>query len=340
MTSYGDQTLATRLRALLGDRHPVAAAATITPEGQRVAGLGAGPEADFEIGSVSKGVTGLLYADALARGEIDAAAKLGDLLPLGDCPAAHVTLSSLATHHSGLPGLAASSGLVRRSAALWWRGVNPYGDTVDELLAQARTVAVGKPRARYSNLGFQLLGHAVAAAAGGTYRDLLRDRIAGPLGLDAFYAPATPAELRPAALTGRTRFGRIRQPWTGEAVAPAGGIRASIAVLARLTAALLDGSAPGLGALEPATTFAGRAVRIGAGWVVLERQGRVVTWHNGATGGFRSWLGVDRAAGTGVVVLTATAASVDRHGFTLLAETAGVSPTRTAPRRAQDPGRG
>ena len=66
--------------------------------------------------------------------------------------------------------------------------------------------------------------------------------------------------------------------------------------------------------------FAGRAVRIGAAWLVMEHRGRRVTWHNGGTGGFRSWVGVDREAGTGVAVVTATTRSVDRPGFALLAE--------------------
>ncbi|WIM99895.1 serine hydrolase domain-containing protein [Actinoplanes oblitus] len=320
---YGDETLAIRLRTLLGNRHSVVAAATISSsQGQQVAGFGADPAADFEIGSISKGVTGLLYADALARGEVDRSTALGDLLPLGDCPAARVTLTSLSTHHSGLPRLAASSAPLRRTAALWFRGANPYGDNLDQLIAQARSVRVGKPRARYSNLGFELLGHAIAAAAGVSYRQLVGERVTDPLGLDVFYAPATSAELRSSALTGRSRFGRARQPWTGEAVGPAGGIRASIGAMARLAAALLDGSAPGLSALDPVSQFAGRAVGIGAAWVTLEHNGRTVTWHNGGTGGFRSWLGLDRAAGAGVVILTATSAAVDRPGFTLLAEIA------------------
>jgi hypothetical protein len=61
-------------------------------------------------------------------------------------------------------------------------------------------------------------------------------------------------------------------------------------------------------------------VRIGAAWVVLDHRGRTVTWHNGRTGGFSSWLGLDRDAGTGVVILRARSVPVDRQGFTLLAE--------------------
>ena len=84
--------------------------------------------------------------------------------------------------------------------------------------------------------------------------------------------------------------------------------------------ALLEGTSPGLAALDPVTNFAGPAAQIGAGWMTLETKGRTVTWHNGGTGGFRAWVGLDRKAGTGVVLLRATAAPVDRHGFRLLAD--------------------
>ncbi|MBT2554602.1 serine hydrolase [Arthrobacter sp. ISL-5] len=176
----------------------------------------------------------------------------------------------------------------------------------------------GYPRPRYSNLGFELLGHAIASGAGMSFRDLLRNRLSVPLGLGSVYAPAAPDELGPRAVPGGAAGGRVMEPWTGEALAPAGGIRASITEMARLAQALLDGSAPGLAVLDPVANVAGPAARIGAAWVTLDVKGRAVTWHNGGTGGFRSWFGLDREAGAAVVVLSATAASVDRHGFRLL----------------------
>ena len=292
-----------------------------------MASHGASLAADFEIGSVSKGITGLLYADALGRGELSPGTTLGQRLPLGDCPAAGVTLASLSRHSSGLPRLPRQAGTLRRTLELMLRGTNPYGETLAELLEQARSVRPGAPRPRYSNFGFELLGHAVAAGAGLSFRELLQQRLARPLGLGSTYAPATPAEARPTAVTGRSRSGKVMQPWTGEALAPAGGIRASISDMARLVQALLDGWAPGLAALDPVANFAGPAARIGAGWMTLDAKGREVTWHNGGTGGFCSWVGLDRKAGAAVVLLTATAAPVDRHGFRLLAEIADVAGT-------------
>jgi CubicO group peptidase (beta-lactamase class C family) len=314
---HGDRDLAAQVGERLGERHPVFAAATVVSGETRMAAVGAELTADFEIGSISKGCTGLLYADALRRGEVEPATTLGELLPLGDVAAAGVTLASVSTHHSGLPRLPPASAALRKTVALWLHGRNPYGESLDELIVKTRPVRLGKPRGRYSNLGFELLGHAIARAASTTFADLLEERIAKPLDI-ACYAPANPGALRPGAVTGRSKPGRPQEPWTGEAVGPAGGIRASIEDLAKLTAALLDGSAPGMAALDPVTNFGGPAVRIGAAWITVSRKDRQITWHNGGTGGFRSWLGIDRAAGTGAVVLSATSVSVDRVGFDLL----------------------
>jgi CubicO group peptidase (beta-lactamase class C family) len=316
----GDVALAAKLSRLLGRKHRLVAAATITQDDVHVVNVGAAPGADFEIGSISKGVTGLLYADALDRGEITPTTTLGDLLPLDGVPAAGLALGSIAVHRSGLPGLPASASPLRKTLALVLNGTNPYGDGVNELVAQARSVKLRTRRPRYSNFGFELLGHALARAAGTTYAELVQRRIAGPLGLTRFYVPANPDELRPSALVGRSRFGQARQPWTGEAIGPAGGIRAGIDDMARLAQALLDGTAPGIAALDPVESFGGRRVRIGAAWITIEVGGRPVTWHNGRTGGFCSWLGIDRDAGTSAVVLSATSASVDGAGFRLLAQ--------------------
>ena len=216
-------------------------AATIVGDRVTLSGVGARVDAPFEIGSISKALTGLLYVDALERGEVLPGSTLGDLLPVGGI-ASGIRLDALSTHSSGLPSLPRAMAPLRRSVRLWTRGTNPYGDTRDELLEQTRSVALGSKRARYSNLGFQLLGHAVAAGAGMPYRELLSERLALPLALTTMDAPSTAAEIAPDAVRGRSRSGREREPWTGEGIAPAGGIRASVEDLATLARALLAGT--------------------------------------------------------------------------------------------------
>ena len=87
----------------------------------------------------------------------------------------------------------------------------------------------------------------------------------------------------------------------------------------RLLRALLDRSVAGSDALDPVAPFAG-AMRIGAGWLTGPMLRRTVTWHNGGTGGFRSFVGIDREHGVGVALVSASTRSVDRAGARLLAE--------------------
>lgn len=315
----GEDALADAAEKLLGRRHPVVALATVTPVGTSIAHRGAGLDADYEIGSISKGITGLLYRDAIQRGVLTERTTLGELFDFDpDVALSGVTVEALSRHTAGLPRLPSAAAPWRRTLRLWREGTNPYSETLEERLTQAGTITLRRPKPHYSNLGFELLGHGVAPASGATYAGLLERRINQPLQGTTFYAPANTGQLRPGALTGRSRAGRPREPWTGEAVAPAGGIRATITDLATLTEALLAGTVPGTSALDPVARF-GSGAWIGAAWITVEHQGRTITWHNGGTGGFRSWLGLDRAAGCGAVILAATSTPVDRQGFRLLA---------------------
>jgi CubicO group peptidase (beta-lactamase class C family) len=311
-------TLAHRAGALLGPRHPSYVVALVTPAGAEVGAAGADEHADVELGSVSKGITGFLWRDALARGEVAPDAVLGDHL---DVPPhlSGITLGALATHTSGLPRLAGGSEVVRRTWELWSHGRNPYREDVAGLLAQLEDVKVGKPEPAYSNLGFELLGHAVAGATGRAYADLVTERIADPLGMADTYVPTSADRLRPGAVAPRNRRGRAVEPWANVAIAPAGGVRSSAADLVVLLRAMLDRSVAGADAMDPVAPFVG-SMRIGAGWLTGPLLRRTVTWHNGGTGGFRSFVGIDRDHGVGVALVSASTRSVDGAAARLLAE--------------------
>jgi len=58
--------------------------------------------------------------------------------------------------------------------------------------------------------------------------------------------------------------------------------------------------------------------KIGLGWLFYPADGREIAWHNGGTGGFRSFAGYDREERVGVVVLSNASNGVDDIGFHLL----------------------
>lgn len=121
------------------------AVATIEPGATRVAVQSIDPGDDLEIGSISKGLTALLLADAVERGEMLLTDRLDTFLPLDGSPAGLVTLDALSRHRSGLPSLPAQAHMGRRTASWLLLATNPYGDTLAELLEQTRATKVGRP---------------------------------------------------------------------------------------------------------------------------------------------------------------------------------------------------
>lgn len=318
----GDPVVAARLAELAaGGAHDQLSAAVLTPAGTVFAGLGADEHTSVEIGSITKTMTALLLAQSVESGTVDLDDPAAAHLDLGAQP---FTLAELAGHRSGLPrlapGIGATLGALRDQILLR----DPYTRTVPELEAAAREASLsGRGEFRYSNLGAAVLGQAVAAAEGATYRDLLHRRVLDPLGMASSYLPVTPDGLRPGAPLGTTASGRVADPWTLHAEAPAGGVRSTAADMATYARALLDGD-PSLG-VAPGTVLDprwddGDEGRVGLAWFTQSFDGRTVTWHNGGTGGFRSMLALDRDAGTAVFVAGNTTADVDQIALALLAE--------------------
>jgi len=323
-TGNSDPELAALAREVVGPGRPALAVAAVTAVSTRTAVLGAGPDTRFEIGSITKGLTALLFADMVARGEVTPTTTVGALLPVPG-PLAAVTLEQLATHRSGLPSVPGGAGAFVRG---WWSTLtagNPYPYSTPEILDAAAAAPLDAPPGTYSNLGFAVLGAALGAAADRPYPQLVTERVLAPLGMTGAAVPITPDELGPRDLNGETPGGRRADPWAGEGIAPAGSVRADIADAARLARALLVGDAPGIDALRPRADFAPDRI----GWAWLSRPdpvtGRTVVWHNGGTGGFTSFLGVDRQAGVAVVVMSAVGAPDETTpaGFALLRQLGG-----------------
>jgi CubicO group peptidase (beta-lactamase class C family) len=309
-----DSALARRLAAVREPSGATVAAAVVAlgddpPVRIAIDPPGADVRRRFEIGSVTKGLTGMLLADAVTRGEITLQTTAAALAPsLARTRAETLTLGELCTHRSGLSRLPAR--LLPAAFAAQLRGANPYAgqDAGAVLAAAGRATLRGRGSYRYSNLGGALTGQLLARAAGSSYERLLTERVLQPLDMSASAVVGEPA---PA---GRSASGRRADPWILGGYAPAGGVASTIADLARLLVALLDGSAPGVGALKavPGATGPHPGSAIGMFWI---REGDLV-WHNGMTGGYSSFVAI---------------AADRRHGVAVLADVArGPSTRRTA----------
>ncbi|WP_165821054.1 serine hydrolase domain-containing protein [Nocardioides gansuensis] len=309
------------LDALIGrtaPHHSALAVATTGPGGGGIHRAGrheVPPGALWQIGSVTKVFTALVLARAVVRGDVTLETPVAALLP-GLEARAPITLGQLATHTAGLPRV---PGSVWRHALT--RDADPYaGIDAGRLRAavgSARLRGAGRPR--YSNLGFGLLGHALAAAAGTAYGDLVHAEVCEPLGL----ADTTTTPPASRTLTGHTRRGRARaRAWGFDAMAGCGALWSSIEDMQRFAAHVVDPPEGELGeamrlAATPVVETAG--VGHGLGWLVLRRGPAAgCLFHNGGTYGFRSALVADPATGRAAVALAATDRSVDGLAFRAL----------------------
>ncbi|WP_431728830.1 serine hydrolase domain-containing protein [Verrucosispora sp. TAA-831] len=331
-STTGDAGLAASARAAVADPDGYRGlAVALIDDGQvRTAGLGdrdrdgapVEPGTPFEIGSVSKVFTGMLLSRRAEAGAVRPEDTLGAVWPAVDGPAREVTLAELASHRSGLPRLDLGSvgAWVRMLRANVAAG-NPYaGLDTDRVRAAADAHAPGDGRGSvgYSNLGSAVLGQALAAEAGLGFPALVDRELLTPLGLTATVHAADPGALPAGHAQGTRGNGRVADPWTGTGYASAGiGYWSTAEDLARLVAATAAGTAPGADARDPRFDDDERT-RIGYGWFTTRYGDQEITWHNGATGGFSSYVGFDRVTGRGVVVLGNTDKRVEPIGLRLL----------------------
>jgi CubicO group peptidase (beta-lactamase class C family) len=313
----------------------------IEPAGRRIVAYGSFDKNDtrplrgntvFEIGSTTKVFTSLLLADMVQHGEVALSDPVAKYLPTNvKMPARGgrvITLEDLAKHRSGLPRLPTNFNASQNP-------LNPYAQySVQQLYEFLSGYTLPRDIGaafEYSNLGVGLLGHVLSLAAGKDYETLIRTRICQPIGMNDTTITLSP-ELKARLAIGHDNRYEITPNWDLPTLAGAGALRSTTDDMVSFLAAQLGYKST---ALDPAiaATRAKRApadggMEIGLGWLMRPKKDSEIIWHNGGTGGYRSFVGYDLKSRIGVVVLSNvfTQAGVDDIGFHLLDPTSQLLP--------------
>ena len=276
----------------------------------------------FEIGSVTKVFTATLLADMVERGEVSLNDPISKYLPktvkTPTRDGKEITLLDLATQTSGLPRL--PTNFAPKDPQ------NPYADySVDQMYAflsgYTLTRGIGE-KYEYSNFGVGLLGHILTLRAGMDYETLVRKRICEPLKMSDTKVKLTP-EMQARLATGHNPALMSVPNWDLTALAGAGALRSTVNDMLKFVAANLGlTKSP----LFPAMQKAHQSQRetgqpdltIGLNWHILKKFDSEMVWHNGGTGGYHSFIGLDKKNRRGVVVLSNSANDIDDIGRHLL----------------------
>lgn len=278
----------------------------------------------FEIGSVTKVLTGLLLAQLSEEGVVSLDSTLGELMPEPwalDPAVAAIRLQELATHTSGLPRLPMNAGMLWRQIA---RSADPYAglDNQDIFAAVAALNAdnvAGRGEFAYSNLGQALLGRLLEVAAGEPYETLLEDRVLAPLGLTDTAFTDTVLDDPRLARPHRENLQPARN-WRLDAYNPAGGLSSNLEDMVTFLQAAMTAE-PGSPLAKSMTVHwaneSGEQTA-GLGWAISERDDERMVWHNGRTGGYYAFIGILPDSGRGLVMLSNTNHTGDDFAVSLL----------------------
>lgn len=284
-----------------------------------------GPYTVFEIGSISKVFTATLTEALVQQGVLKWDERVADALPAGVTmsPADSTLLLHLATHTSGYP----------RLPEVWVPKLtidtcDPYSKlTVEDVW---KYVASAKDKRKpnfddyeYSNFGMGLLGEILCAKTGMSYDSLLQKYIGAPLGM--LHTTVTDRDSAMMA-TGYDESGKLTCHWHFPVLAGAGAIRSTGAEMLQFLQLNMHPAGPLKDIVEAThpqvTGIPGGG--IAKGWHIDKINSAYmgvdyIMWHNGGTGGFRSYIGYIPEKDCGILLWTNRATDkLDRLAYKML----------------------
>jgi CubicO group peptidase (beta-lactamase class C family) len=160
----------------------------------------------------------------------------------------------------------------------------------------------------YSNLGVGLLGHILALKAGMDYETLVRTRICTPLKMKSTVITISP-RLRSRLAKGYDLKGVPISNWDLPTLAGAGALRSSLndmLIYAEANLGLIKTNlAPAIEKTHYIKADAGSPnLDIAMAWHISNMDSKEIIAHNGQTGGYYAYIGLNKKLKRGVVILT------------------------------------
>jgi serine-type D-Ala-D-Ala carboxypeptidase/endopeptidase len=280
----------------------------------------------FEIGSITKALTGSLLAVLQRRGTVLLTDPVGKWVKeLEGSACGKIRLEQLATHTSGLPRMPSMVSIFDGLKGDPYRTFTPEQVIAD--CAKWKPDSSAPPKSEYSNYGFGLLGLVLERATQTPYETLIRREISAPIGIGEMDVTFSHVDAdSPLMAQGYGMTGRPVSYWHIKGLHAAGAAVTSPETLLRIAYAAqrqippFDAGAAKVRVRDPNALGAPPASEdmvanpllveglsprnsLGLGWVTNAAHNDWIVWHNGGTGGFRSMLAYSRVTGRSMVAI-------------------------------------
>ncbi|MBQ3919852.1 MAG: beta-lactamase family protein [Oscillospiraceae bacterium] len=251
----------------------------------------------YEIGSLTKTFTAAMINKAISEGRAELDDTIDKYLDLPEGNT-YPTIKELLTHTSGYKGYYLETPMIGNRV----KGRNDYcGVTRDMLLERAGKLDMNKDSYgyEYSNFGYAMLGLVLESIYDTDYTSLINE-YAAELGLMDTHVSTQDGDL-----------GNCWEWQDTDAYIPAGAVTSDIEDMLRYAELQLEDDRFAV-CHESLCTVNGSSEQyrmmdiniddIGMAWVIDKKNG--IVFHNGGTGKYNCYLGIDRENGNAVVILS------------------------------------
>lgn len=295
----------------------------------------------FEIGSVTKIFTGIMLSKAINDGKVRIDDNVGAYLTKGKTnnQLKAIKLRHLATHTAGLPRVVNSLSVFPVSTALTIFLSNPYSVyTEDDVLDYLSGLSISdKPGEKYSysNIGTGLLGYILAGAYRTDFEHMLKENVFSPFKMEdtcirvkpdtsAMFAKGYAGLLKINPLSDGPHGLHLTftsKPWDmTDIIAGAGAIRSTGSDMMKFLKICINSendfvSNSMIPIFKDEDDFEN-----GMCWgiIKMKKMSEPLIYHDGGTGGFRSFIGILKGKKSGVVILSNSVNKVSRLGVRIL----------------------
>ena len=251
------------------------------------------PHTLFQIGSITKTITGTVAMRLVEQGKLDLDVPVRTYLPeltmTDEHAAANVTLRYLFSHTAGWLGD-------------YFDDTGSGDDALAAIVGRMATLPQWTPLGKvfsYSNASFYLAGRVIEVVTGKPYEEVVQEMLLDPLGMDEAFFFANDCISRRVAV-GHTTGGAtpaVARPWAlARAANPVGGLSASVRSMLRYARFQIgDGTAPdgtqllkraSLDEMQTPVASAGSgAGAVGVTWMIKPVGGVGTARHSGGTNG-------------------------------------------------------
>lgn len=262
----------------------------------------------FGIGDLTKVFTGLLLADMMRRGDVSGHDPTSKYFPSGASTTSggepSTKLIDLATSSAGVPRNLPRVSLFPRSefvADAFWIRPPASVPSLDAAAFSGHSYS-------FADLGFGILGHALARRHKSSFRQVLSSRLLQPLSLDSTsLGPQTAARDR-LAIGYDPNLKEAPSHRSSNMFGGADGLSSSANDMMRFAHAALNQKFTNFALAVRKSVGVRRATQqpshlSAMGWIIFQHDGHNLLWRANNADGFSGWIGIDLSAKRAAIVL-------------------------------------